>query len=63
MIIINRIILQDNYFSLPNPVKRIYLGALVSIEHEKILREILPSTVELAKTSINYYQGWVEEKP
>jgi len=55
-----RIICKRDYFDLPNPVSKIYLGPKLPYERFKVLRAILPSTIQLVQMRLNNYQGWVE---
>jgi len=54
-----RIICKSEFYELPNPVKRVYLGHKISSERAKILRSILPSSVEVVQMKLDSYQGKV----
>ncbi|MBP2698713.1 DUF2971 domain-containing protein [Photobacterium sp. CAIM 1938] len=54
-----RIICKGEFYELPNPIKKIYLGHKISSERAKILRSILPSSVEVVQMKLDSYQGKV----
>jgi hypothetical protein len=54
-----RIICKDEFFQIPNPIKKIYLGPRVPNERSLILRQILPPNIQLIKMKINDNQGTV----
>jgi Protein of unknown function (DUF2971) len=58
-----RILNKQNFFKLPNPIKRIFLGPKVPIDRIRALREILPDTVELVEMELDITQGRVVKKP
>lgn len=54
-----RIITEQKYFQLKNPIERIFLGPFVSKDQEFILRKILPQTVEIMPMRLDKIQGTV----
>lgn len=57
-----RIITRERYFFLPNPVKRLLIGPLISANYEAILREIVPKEIEIVKMKIDRNQGTMSLK-
>lgn len=54
-----RIICKDNYYHLPHPVRKIYLGHKMTDERVRILKSILPNEVEVIQMKLDPYQGKV----
>lgn len=54
-----RIICKSEFYELQNPIKRIYLGHKIPRERAKLLRSILPSSVEVIQMKLDSYQGKV----
>lgn len=52
-----RIITEDQYFCLRQSIHRLLLGPLISDDHERILRKIIPANVEIVKMSLDRVQG------
>jgi hypothetical protein len=57
-----RIICKEQFFALPNPIRKIYLGPMISDERKSILRVAIPPEVEIVEMSLDRYQGWVVPK-
>jgi Protein of unknown function (DUF2971) len=56
-----RVITKQKYYPLDAPVKRILLGPKVEPERVKMLRDVLPPSIELVCTDININTSRVEE--
>lgn len=54
-----RILQKGKYFSLPLPVRKIYLGPLTTSKEKSILKKILPS-VQLVETELDRLQASVK---
>ena len=52
-----RIITEESFYQLPEPVGRVLLGPLVSAEREHILREVFPDSVEIVRMELDRVQG------
>lgn len=57
-----RILFQESFFKLPNSIRKIYLGALISDKHKKLLKIILPTEIEIVEMKLNLIQNKVEPK-
>lgn len=57
-----RILCKDKFYTLPNAIKRIYLGHNIQNDKAMILREILPSNIEIIQMKLDIYQGKVVSK-
>lgn len=58
-----RILSKQDFFKLPNPIKRIFLGPKVPVDRIIALKHILPDTVELVEMELDVTQGKVVKKP
>ncbi len=54
-----RILSKEKFYTLPNVIKRIYLGHNVQADKKKILRSILPTNIEIIQMKLDSYQGKV----
>ena len=52
-----RVVASSEYFQLPVPVARVLIGPMVDEDQLRILRSVIPSSVELAKTHLDTVQG------
>tara|TARA_B100002049_G_C16082512_1_gene377909 strand:- start:1980 stop:2471 length:492 start_codon:yes stop_codon:yes gene_type:complete len=51
-----RIIYKGNFFGLPNPVRKIYLGHKIPQERAAILRKVLPSNIQIIQMKLDGFQ-------
>lgn len=51
------VVCRQKFFKLPKPIVRIFLGARVSVDQEKLLRATIPPKVELTRVQIDKSQG------
>jgi len=54
-----RIIIKSEFYKLPNPIKKVYLGHKICSKRQNILRSILPPHVEIVQMKLDSYQGKV----
>jgi Protein of unknown function (DUF2971) len=52
-----RLVTENNYFALPEPVSRVLLGPMVSDEQAGILGAVAPSSVEIVRMELDRFQG------
>jgi hypothetical protein len=52
-----RLIANKKFLDLPNPCERILVGPLIDKNQEKILRNILPKSVEMVRMKLDRTQG------
>jgi hypothetical protein len=48
-----RIVSRDEFVTLPNPCQRILIGPQVSETRQRLLRKIMPASIELVSTRVN----------
>lgn len=54
-----RIVIEGRFFALPQPVRRLLLGPLVSEDQATTLRKIVPETVEIVRMGLDRIQGTI----
>ncbi|MFM5248397.1 DUF2971 domain-containing protein [Aeromonas hydrophila] len=57
-----RIICKEEYFKLPNPIRKIYIGPKVPLDRVEVLKSILPKQIELVMMEVDMTQGKVVPK-
>ena len=48
-----RLITENTFYKLSNPIRRIFLGLRISEDRHSILKELLPSSVEIVCNEID----------